>query len=134
MATERDLSGVGELQALLGQGAEFDGKLVFQGRVRIEGRFRGEIRSDDVLVLGPSAEVRADIQVGTLIVRGGSLWGQVRAKRLVEIYAPSRVYGDIEAPQVFLDKGALFEGQCTMAKETSSVESSVEPAEELAVT
>lgn len=134
MSAERDLSGVGELQALLGQGAEFEGKLVFQGRIRIEGRFRGEIRSDDVLILGPSAEVHADVHVGTLIVRGGSLWGQVRAKRLVEIYAPSRVYGDIEAPQVFLDKGALFEGQCTMVEENSAGNALLESAEELAAT
>jgi cytoskeletal protein CcmA (bactofilin family) len=118
--SDRDLTGVGELQALLGQGAEFEGTLVFQGRMRIEGRFKGTIRSDDVLILGPAAEVRADVQVGTLIVRGGSLWGDVRATRLVEIYAPARVHGNIEAPQVFLDKGAKFEGQCTMLDENSS--------------
>jgi cytoskeletal protein CcmA (bactofilin family) len=115
--SERDWSGVGELQALLGAGAEFDGKLVFQGRIRIEGRFRGEIRSDDVLILGPSAEVEADVYVGALIVRGGTLRGDVRAKQLVEIYAPSHVHGDIEAPQVYLEKGAVFEGQCTMVDE-----------------
>jgi cytoskeletal protein CcmA (bactofilin family) len=112
--SERDLTGVGELQALLGQGAEFEGTLVFQGRIRIEGRFTGKIRSDDVLILGPSANVHADVQVGTLIVRGGTLHGDVRATRLVEVYAPGRVRGNIEAPQVFLDKGAIFEGQCTM--------------------
>jgi len=114
-------AGVGELQALLGPGAEFEGTLVFQGRVRIEGRFKGEIKSDDVLVLGPSADVQATIDVGTLIVRGGKLSGQVRARRIVEIYSPARVHGNIEAAQVFLEKGAVFDGQCTMAEETSSV-------------
>jgi cytoskeletal protein CcmA (bactofilin family) len=114
---ERDWSSVGELQALLGAGAEFEGTLVFQGRIRIEGRFKGEIRSDDVLILGPSADVQANIQVGALIVRGGSLKGDVRAKQLVEIYAPAKVRGDIEAPQVYLEKGAVFEGQCTMVEE-----------------
>ncbi len=128
--SERDLSGVGELQALLGQGAEFEGKLVFHGRIRIEGKFSGEISGEDVLILGPSAEVRANVQVGTLIVRGGSLWGQVRATRMVEIYAPSRVYGDIEAPQVFLDKGAQFEGKCTMTEQRSSSEAALEILEE----
>lgn len=132
--SERDLSGVGELQALLGQGAEFEGKLVFSGRIRIEGRFSGEIRSDDVLILGPSAEVRASVQVGTLIVRGGTLWGNVRANRLVEVYAPGRVYGDIEAPQFFLDKGALFEGQCTMVEEKSTTEVALELQDEQVAT
>jgi cytoskeletal protein CcmA (bactofilin family) len=111
----QDPSGVGELQALLGPGAQFEGTLVFQGRIRIEGRFKGEIRSEDVLIVGDAAEIDADIDVGALIVRGGSLRGAVRARQLVEIYAPGSVRGDIEAPQVFLEKGARFEGQCTMA-------------------
>jgi cytoskeletal protein CcmA (bactofilin family) len=115
--SERDWSGVGELQALLGPGAQFEGTLVFQGRIRIEGKFKGLIRSDDVLIIGASADVEADVQVGALIVRGGSLRGDVRAKQLVEIYSPARVRGDIEAPQVFLEKGAVFEGQCTMAED-----------------
>lgn len=115
--SERDLTGAGELQALLGPGAEFEGTLVFQGRVRIEGRFRGEIRSEDVLVLGPSADVQANIEVGTLIVRGGTLSGQVRARNMVEIYRPAKVHGNIEAAQVYLEKGAVFEGQCTMTEE-----------------
>ncbi|HKU44652.1 MAG TPA: polymer-forming cytoskeletal protein [Polyangiales bacterium] len=119
--SDRDLSGVGELQALLGPGAEFEGKLIFQGRVRIEGRFKGDIRSDDVLILGPSAQVEGNVEVGTLIVRGGSLSGDVRARQTVEIYSPAKVRGNIEAAQVFLEKGAVFEGQCTMAEDKSAV-------------
>ena len=111
---EKDLTGIFELKALLGRGAEFEGKLTFEGTIRIDGRFSGRIFSDDVLVLGEGAEVRAEIEVGTLIARGGSIWGNIRASRLVEIYAPARVYADIHAPQVFLDKGAVFEGSCTM--------------------
>jgi cytoskeletal protein CcmA (bactofilin family) len=126
---ERDWSSVGELQALLGAGAEFEGTLVFQGRIRIEGRFKGEIRSDDVLILGPSADVHANIQVGALIVRGGSLKGDVRAKQLVEIYAPAKVRGNIEAPQVYLEKGAVFEGQCTMVEEKPVPAETRTPAE-----
>jgi len=116
---ERDASSVSELQALLGPGAQFEGTLVFQGRIRIEGKFRGKISSSDVLIIGAAADIEADIDVGALIVRGGTLRGAVRARQLVEIYAPASVRGDIEAPQVFLEKGALFDGQCTMGQEAS---------------
>ena len=67
-----------------------------------------------LLILGPSAEIHADIDVETLIVRGGAIWGQVRALQLVELYAPARVYGDIVTAQLYLDKGVAFEGRCTM--------------------
>lgn len=112
-----DLTGIGEIQALLGSGSQFEGKLTFAGRVRVDGKFRGQIFSDDVLVLGEHAEIHASIDVGTLIMRGGTLHGDVRATELVELYSPARVYGDIVAPQLFLDKGVVFEGKCTMPTE-----------------
>jgi cytoskeletal protein CcmA (bactofilin family) len=124
-----DLTGIGELQALLGRGTKFRGKLTFEGRIRIDGEFSGEVFSDDVLILGENAEVRAEIEVGTLIVRGGSLWGNVRANQLVEIYAPSRVFGDIQTSQIFLDKGVIFEGNCTMLEKETADESKGEEDE-----
>ncbi len=73
-----------------------------------------------MLIVSENAKVRANIDVGTLIVRGGSVWGDVRATQLVEIYAPARIYGDIHTPQLFLDKGVVFEGNCTMLEEEPS--------------
>jgi cytoskeletal protein CcmA (bactofilin family) len=113
----QDLTGVGELRALLGRGTQFEGKLTFEGRIRIDGEFEGEVFSDDVLIISEDATVRANIDVGTLIVRGGSLWGDVRAQKLVEIYAPAKVYGNISTPQLFLDKGVVFEGNCTVLEQ-----------------
>lgn len=116
---QKDLTGIGEINALLGRGTEYEGKLVFEGRVRIDGRFVGEIHSDDMLILGEGAEVRARVRVGTLIVRGGVLVGDVVARQLVEIHAPGQVRGDITTPQIFIDKGVVFEGRCTMGDEPS---------------
>jgi cytoskeletal protein CcmA (bactofilin family) len=114
VADNRDVTGMKELQALLGAGTEFEGKLTFEGRVRIDGRLKGEIFGQELLILGPAAEVHANVEVGTLIVRGGALWGDVRAERLVELYAPARIYGDIVTAQIYMDKGVTFEGRCTM--------------------
>lgn len=112
-----DLIGIGELRALLGRGTQFQGKLIFEGRIRIDGDFTGDIFSNDVLIIGEDAEIRANVEVGTLIVRGGSLWGNIKATQLVEIYSPARVFGDIYSPQLFLDKGVVFEGNCSMLSE-----------------
>jgi cytoskeletal protein CcmA (bactofilin family) len=112
--TERELTGFGELQALLGSGTRFDGTLAFEGRVRLDGIVRGKIVGGEVLVLGPSADVDASIEVESLIVRGGTLRGEVIAKRLIEIYAPSRVLASLKTAQLFLDKGVAFEGTCSM--------------------
>ena len=104
-----------ELTALLGRGTRFEGKLHFEGAVRIDGQFKGEIRSDDVLVIGEGADVEAQIDVAVVIVRGGVLRGDVRARTSIELYVPARASGSLHAPQVMLEKGVQFEGSCTMA-------------------
>jgi cytoskeletal protein CcmA (bactofilin family) len=54
-------SAQGEINTLLGRGSAFEGKLTFEGTVRIDGKMSGEIFSDDVLVVGEGAEVKAKI-------------------------------------------------------------------------
>ena len=103
----------GEINTLLGRGSEFEGKLTFEGTVRIDGKLSGEIFSDDVLVIGEGASVSAEIDVGVLIVEG-NVTGNIRAKRAVELHAPARVRGNIETPSLYVDKGVLFEGNCKM--------------------
>jgi cytoskeletal protein CcmA (bactofilin family) len=121
----REPTGLRELSSLLGEGASFEGKLLFEGRVRIDGKFRGDIVSDDVLILGEHADVDAKIEVGTLIVLGGTLRGEVRAQRTVELHAPAKVFGNITAPQLMIDRGVQFEGQ----SRTSSEAPRSEPAQ-----
>jgi cytoskeletal protein CcmA (bactofilin family) len=103
-----------EITALLGRGTQFDGKLHFQGRVRIDGAFKGEIRSDDTLIIGDGAEVHAEIDVATVIVRGGVVHGNVRAKTSIEIHAPGKLVGNIHSPSVFIERGVEFQGSCRM--------------------
>jgi cytoskeletal protein CcmA (bactofilin family) len=99
----------GEITTLLGRGSEFEGKLTFEGTVRIDGKLSGEIFSEDVLVVGEGAMVNAEIDVGVIIVEG-SVTGNIRAKRAVELHTPARVKGNIETPSLYVDKGVMFEG------------------------
>lgn len=104
---------VGEISTLLGRGSEFEGKLTFEGTVRIDGRLSGEIFSDDVLIVGEGAELNAEIEIGLIIVQG-TVIGNIRAKRGVELHAPGRVRGDITTPVLQIEKGVIFEGRTHM--------------------
>ena len=59
---------------VIDQGCEFEGKLCFQGTVRISGTFRGEIFTPDTLVVGEGARVNAKIEAGTVIISGEVNW------------------------------------------------------------
>src|SRR5262245_44269013 len=50
-------AGGSDLNALLGRGSEFEGKLTFEGTVRIDGKFTGTIVTNDVLVVGEGAKI-----------------------------------------------------------------------------
>jgi len=102
-----------ELNALLGRGSEFDGKLSFEGTVRIDGRFTGTIVTSDTLVIGEGAQVNAEISCGTIIVHG-AIAGNVKASVAVELHPPARVTGNIETPALLVQRGVIFNGQCKM--------------------
>ena len=103
----------GEITTLLGRGATFEGKLTFEGTVRIDGRFKGEVFSDDTLVIGEGAHVEADLDIGEVIIQG-TVVGNIKAKRSIEIHAPGRVKGDLHTPVLQIDKGVMFEGRSFM--------------------
>ena len=112
-ASTRETIAGQEVTTLLGRGSEFEGKLSFEGTVRIDGKLTGEIFSDDVLIIGEGADVKAEINVGSIVIEG-SVQGNINAKRSVEIHTPGRVRGNIVTPSLFMEKGVLFDGNCQM--------------------
>jgi len=116
----------GDVHTLLGKGSEFEGKLSFEGQVRIDGKYSGQIATKDTLVIGEGAKVNAEIQAGTVIVNG-QVEGNIKATVMVELHPPARVKGSIECPAISIDKGVIFEGTCKM-ENLSNGASKVPPA------
>lgn len=113
-----DVSSIGReassnINALLGKGSEFEGKLTFEGTVRIDGRFNGEIFSEETLVVGEGAKLRAEINVGSLVLYG-EIIGNVRAHHAVELHSPARLIGNIQTPALMIEAGVIFEGASKM--------------------
>jgi cytoskeletal protein CcmA (bactofilin family) len=103
----------GEVHTLIGKGSEFEGKLTFEGQVRIDGKFSGQINTKDVLVIGEGARVQAEINAGTVIING-VVEGNIRAVQLIELHQPGKVKGNLETPSLSIDRGVVFEGSCKM--------------------
>jgi cytoskeletal protein CcmA (bactofilin family) len=101
------------LNALLGRGSEFDGKLSFEGTVRIDGTFTGEISTNDMLIIGEGAKVTADITCGSVVVNG-EVTGNIKASEMVELHKPAKVKGDITTPSLMIEKGVSFDGASKM--------------------
>lgn len=112
-----------EISGVIEQGCEFEGKLCFEGTMRIGGTFRGEIYTNDVLVIGEGAKVDAEIEAGTIIING-EVTGNIVAKHRVEIHRPAIFRGNIVTPSLMVDEGVIFEGSSKMvAPKSPSVKS-----------
>lgn len=104
-----------ELTAFLSNGTNFKGDLTFEGTVRIDGRFEGNINSKDALVIGENATVDAEIHVGQIII-SGRVSGNIAAEESVEINSKAQVHGNIKLSgnKLTIHEGAVFSGGCEM--------------------
>ena len=113
------------LVGYLYKGCRVSGQLSFQGPARIDGVVEGEIQCQGALTIGEGAEVRAKIS-GQIVVIRGKVEGNVIAKEKVELLAPARLIGNVNAPKLIISEGVLFDGDCSMgvARQKSGVANS----------
>ncbi len=102
-----------QINGIIDRGCSFEGKLMFDGTVQINGDFRGEVLSDGTLIVGPDAKLSAQIQIDTLIVEG-HIEGTIEAKRRVELRSGANLVGDIISPSLVVEDGAVFQGRSQM--------------------
>ena len=105
----------GRLTALLDEGAQFEGKLSFEGVVRIGGSFKGEIFTRDTLVINPGAIVEADV-----VVISGMFVGSVAARKRVIMHPPAVFRGTVTTPSLRIDEGVTFAGASYMPTTTAT--------------
>jgi len=91
------------------------GRIAFPGNARIDGRLSGEVRADALLVVGPTAMLRANVRAQQLIVFG-TIEGNVQQSESVELKPGCRLIGSLEASRVVVHEGAVFEGRCAIGK------------------
>jgi cytoskeletal protein CcmA (bactofilin family) len=108
-------SQIEEVQAVLGKGAEFIGKLIFDGAVRIDGDFQGEIYGQGSLEIGEGALVKANIAVKAIYI-GGDVQGTIEVKEKINIISTGKFYGDVRTPIFVMEEGALFDGKSSMVE------------------
>lgn len=106
------------ISGLLEKGCEFEGKLTFEGTVRINGKFSGEIFSDGVLIIGEGANIDGKLDVGSVIIHG-EVGGNIKAHDRIEMHTPAVVEADIVAQTLVIDEGVVFEGSCSMGKKAT---------------
>ncbi len=105
----------GQMTALLDHGASFEGRLTFEGTARIGGTFKGEIFTQDTLVINAGANVEAQVEADVVII-SGNVSGNIFARRRVVMHPPAVFKGTVTSPSLRIDEGVMFEGASYMPK------------------
>ena len=96
---------------LLGRDSEFEGNLKFYGTLLIDGRFKGNITGEGTISIGEEGIIESDFHVSNIIIYG-EVHGNIFAEEKIEINAPGKVFGYIEAPIIEIEKGVVLQGKC----------------------
>ena len=108
-----------DFDTVLATDIDFSGNVELKKPLMIKGSFTGNITSESALSIEEGAVVKACVKADSLVVKG-SLEGDVIAETVVRIYTSGKLSGDVTAPEVILDSGCYFTGNCKMTKETKS--------------
>jgi cytoskeletal protein CcmA (bactofilin family) len=98
---------------VIGDGSIFDGRFSVNGSILIEGKFTGDIRTDDQVIVGPSGKVRTDI-VARRVTVAGTLIGNIAASEEVTLLRTGKVLGNISTPKLTVEPGVITEGKVTI--------------------
>lgn len=104
------------VSTFIGPDASIEGLLVFTGVTHLEGAVKGEIKSPEgTLIIGDSALVEASVVVDGAIIKG-VIKGVVEAGTRIDVTGSAQVTGELYAPVISIDPGAVFNGSCGMEK------------------
>jgi cytoskeletal protein CcmA (bactofilin family) len=102
-----------EWTGFIDQGVMLEGTLTVKGTFRVDGNVKGNIISEQTIILGEGAKVEGQIE-GNRVVISGRFDGVIFAKGRVEIEAKGVVTGEVHSPCMVIDPGGIFDGRCHM--------------------
>jgi len=100
---------------IIGESILISGSLAGDEDLTVRGRVEGTLTLTRTLVVEPTGQVKAEVQVKNCII-AGVVVGNVTATESVEITKEGRMVGDIAAPRVIIVDGASFRGRIDMGE------------------
>lgn len=98
-----------QVDSIISEGSFFEGRFHVNGSLRVDGKFEGEIKIDDQLIVGETGKIKTNI-VAKRVVVGGTFIGNIEATEEVVLLETGKVLGDITTPVLTVAKGVITIG------------------------
>jgi cytoskeletal protein CcmA (bactofilin family) len=101
------------MNSVIGEGSVFEGRFYIDGSLKIDGRFQGEVRTRDQLIVGENGRVKTDITARRVQI-AGTVIGNIEAAEEVHLLGTGRLLGNIRAPRVRIEDGVVMQGEVSI--------------------
>lgn len=118
-----------DVDTVLAEDIDFSGTMKFKKSLMIKGKFDGKIDAEGHLILGPNSVVKAEIKAG-VVTNYGKIIGNVEVIKKLELFKGAELNGDVKAPDLIIESGCIFNGNCSMGPQGYSSKSAPERGNE----
>jgi cytoskeletal protein CcmA (bactofilin family) len=109
-----------QVTTVIADDLDIKGTIRFKSSLMIKGTLEGEIISEGLLIVGPTAKVTATITTKNLISHG-EIKGDITAGERVVLKNTAVHTGNITTPNVVIESGSVFNGSCIMRKDSATL-------------
>ena len=127
MSDHLDTSGV-FINSIIGEGTSFSGDILLSGLIRIDGDFKGSIKTTGKVLIGKNGRAECTINADTVVI-GGVVKGDIVSTDKVVILSTGMLIGNISSPRLVAEEGVILNGICNVSR-GELPEVSAKPVEE----
>lgn len=109
----KEMVAAGGGTSIIGSAVTLTGDLSSTADIRIDGKVKGNVKSDSRVLVGADGVIEGDI-VGQQADVMGTVKGNIRVKELLTLRASAVVTGDVFAARLQVEPTVTFNGHCNM--------------------
>jgi cytoskeletal protein CcmA (bactofilin family) len=102
-------------ETIVSSSMRIEGELKSNGNINIDGIITGKVHTSQDLLVGPNAQIDADVVAANATV-AGIVRGNVTVRGQLLILETGKIIGNINCATLGIREGAYFSGACKMAE------------------
>jgi cytoskeletal protein CcmA (bactofilin family) len=112
------------LNTIIGPSSSVVGDVESAGFTRVDGSLLGNLKARGRVIIGEKARMKSDV-IGTAVIIGGVVYGNVIASERLVILASGLVLGDIITRRIQADDGCLIHGKVSVCTSDAQWEKTI---------
>lgn len=106
---------------LIANTTEFKGDLKTSSDIKFDGKFEGNLITDDRLLLGQNGYIKGDVKCKNAVI-SGTIEGKIIVEELIKLESTAKIQGELITSKLAIEPGAILDGNCTMSNKNDNTE------------